>query len=192
MPTVANVTAGKPKVTGAVFRAPAGTTMPTDASTALSSTFVELGYISDDGVSNANSPSTEKVNAWGGAVVLVTQTDKPDDWKMKLLEVLNPEVLKTVYGDSAVTVTTSTGAIAVKASGAEAAEHAYVIDMAMKGGVMKRICIPAGVLSEVADIVYKDNEAVGYEVTISALPDSSGNSHYEYILPPATSGSGST
>ena len=37
----ANVTTGKPKVGGAVFRAPVGTTLPTDASTALNSAFKE-------------------------------------------------------------------------------------------------------------------------------------------------------
>ena len=35
MPNVENVTTGKPKVGGAVYRAPVGTTLPTDATTAL-------------------------------------------------------------------------------------------------------------------------------------------------------------
>ena len=36
-------------------------------------------------------------------------------------------------------------------------------------------------LSDLGDITYKDDEAIGYETTISALSDSAGNSHYEYI-----------
>ena len=51
MPTdVTKVTAGKPKVGGALFRAPAGTALPTDAVTALAEAYKCLGYVSEDGV----------------------------------------------------------------------------------------------------------------------------------------------
>ena len=74
MPTVANVTTGKPKVAGAVFVAPTGTTLPTDATTALGTAFKELGYVSEDGVTNNNSPESENVKAWGGDTVLIRRT----------------------------------------------------------------------------------------------------------------------
>ena len=44
-----NVSTGKPKVTGAVYRAPVGSTLPTDATSALNEVFKSLGYVSDGG-----------------------------------------------------------------------------------------------------------------------------------------------
>ena len=176
----AYVTAGKPKVGGAVYRAPLGTTLPTDATTALASAFVSLGYISEDGVKNNNSPETEDIKAWGGDIVLNTLTGKEDKFTFKLLEAMNTDVLSAVYNSGNVTGDLSTG-ITVKAKAEQSEAAAYVIDMVLKNGVLKRIVIPNATVSEVSEIVYADNDAVGYEVTLAAVPDSSGYTHYEYM-----------
>ena len=174
------VTAGKPKVTGSVFRAPLGSTIPTTADGSLASAFKGLGYISSDGVTNSNSPETQNVKAWGGDIVLNTLTGKEDKFKFKMIEALNTEVLKSVYGDSNVSGDLTNG-IAVQAKAVVADSGIYVIDMILKNNVLKRIVIPNASVSEVSEIVYKDDDAVGYEVTLTAVPDSSGFTHYEYM-----------
>lgn len=180
MATVTNVSAGKPRIGGAVSVAPLATALPTDATTALNVAFKNLGYISEDGLTNENTPETDNVKAWGGDTVLITQSEKTDTFTFTLIEVLNVDVLKFVYGDDNVTGTLADG-ITVKANAEEAEDREIVIDMVLRNGALKRIVIPLGRISEIAEINYVDDDAIGYEVTVTAAPDANGNTHYEYI-----------
>lgn len=179
--TASNTSAGKPNVAGAIWAAPTGTTLPTDTTTALDAAFACLGYCSEDGLTNATNLESEVIKAWGGDSVLSIQTSKDDTFGFTLLEVLNVEVLKFVYGSANVTGTLATG-ITIQANNADVEEKAIVVDMVMRDGAAKRIVIPSAKISEVGDITYSDSEAVGYETTVQCIPDSSGNTHYEYIL----------
>lgn len=185
--TVTNVSTGKPKVSGSIYRAArsASLTIPTTASESLTEDFKCLGYISEDGVTNDLSMETDKVKAWGGDTVLVFQTDKNDTFKFKLLETLGEDVLKAIFGANNVTVTPATTtapkSINITVSSEEQEEAVWVIDMIMRGNNPKRIVIPYGKITEMGEITYKDDEAVGYDVTITGAADSSGNTHYEYM-----------
>ena len=175
-----NVTAAKPKVGGSIFRAPIGSKLPTTHSEALDAAFKNLGHVSEDGVTNENSPTGDKVKAWGGSTVLNYMEDKPDTFKMKLIEAFNPEVLKTIYGEKNVTVGDN-GDISLKATAEDPTQYAWVIDMLLKGGRAKRVVIPIASLTEMEEIVYKDNEPIGYGITLSAEPGADGVYHHEYI-----------
>ena len=166
--TVTNVTAGKPAVGGAIYRAPLGTTLPTDEDTALGSAFVSLGYCSEDGLRNTNSGESSDIKAWGGDPVLNVMTSKTDVWNVTLIEALNPDVLKTVYGTNNVTGTLENG-ITVYATSDDYEEFVFVADMIMRDGAKKRIVIPDGKITAVGEITYSDSAAVGYALTINAL-----------------------
>lgn len=180
MNTASNVSAGKPKSTGAIWAAPKGTTLPTSTSEALNDAFKCLGYVSEAGVVNSTSIESSKIKAWGGDTVLVIFSSKEDAYKFTLIEVKNVDVLKFVYGADNVSGDLANGLI-VTANNSQPDEVSLVIDTIMSDNTAKRTVIPTASISEIGDITYSDADAIGYETTVDCIPDTDGNTHYEYI-----------
>lgn len=179
--TATNVTTGKPNIGGAVYTAPLGTTLPTDATTALGSSFVCLGYVSEDGLSNNNELTVEEIKAWGGNIVYRSLTEMNDEFTLSLIETENIDVLKTVYGESHVTVDGTSGDISIDVVGEDPIERVWVFELALRGNRAKRVVIKDGAITSRDEITYNDSDAVAYGITISAYPDSDGSTHKEYI-----------
>lgn len=179
MSDAANVNAGKPASSGSVFVAPLGTTLPTDAETAKDAAFVEVGYISSDGVTNSNSIESSDVKAWGGDTVLTINTSKTDTYTYTMIESDNINALKVAFGDANVTQTNDT--ISIKANNNAQANRCYIFEMIESDGRPRRLVVPNGAVSGLGDIVYKDDTPIGYPITLTAATDSNGNTHYEYI-----------
>lgn len=174
------ITTGKRKTAGGIYYAPAGTTLPTDATTALAAAFKELGYVAEDGIVNSISRETTDVREWGGDVVDTIITGQTDTFKFKLMESVNVDTLKAVFGAS--NVAESSGAVTVTVKADNPVSGIWVIDMAIKNGRMKRIVIPDGKITSLGDISYKSTEMTMYDVVLSCAYNATlGGTHKEYI-----------
>lgn len=183
MQSTKNVTQAKPSANGAISVAPVGTTLPTDAVTELDEAFKNLGYITEDGVTNAESIESTNTKAWGGDVVLTSQTNRTDTFAYKMMEALNTDVLKMYYGDQNVNGTLESG-ISIKSNSLELEPHAFVIDELLSNNVLMRTVIPNGKVTSKEAIEHKGDNPLLFGITITALPDDDskdGDTHYTYI-----------
>lgn len=175
-----NVSFGKPKATGAVYVAPAGTPLPTTAWESLDSAFKGMGYVSEDGLVNSVDTNTEEINAWGGDLVLVGQTTFKEMFTVNLIET-NAEALKVYYGEDNVTVE-GNGSITVKQTSEMLSNCVVVFELVLTGGRIKRIVVPnAQIADRSGEITYVDGEAIAYPAVFVAYPDENGQTHTEYI-----------
>lgn len=181
--TAANVLSGTPLATGGVLIGATTAAAPTDATTTPTG-FTAAGYIGEDGVTESNERSTDRIRAWGGDTVKVVQTEHNVTYQFTFLETLNTDVLKAVYGDDNVTSTAATSTVGKLHTinvNAKTLPHKSFVFEVKDGDAKIRIYIPDGQITEVGEITYSDSEVVGYQVTIEAFADASGNKAYKYM-----------
>ena len=180
------VSVGSPNVSGGVAIGPLGSTLPTDASTALDAAIVKLGYASDEGVeSTGDAPSITELFAWGGDLV-ASPTDRKATRKYRftLIETFSQVVNEFVYGVDNVTVTAAGGGlgtqIAIEDKAADPDDSVVVFEMAYKGKKYRVVC-PDATVSIIAERSWVDNDVQGYQCELTCKPDSSGNYTYRYL-----------
>lgn len=187
MPNVNDVRIGAPeqKTTGAIKHAPVGTTLPVlsdigASGVTLDPAFVGDEYVSEDGLTLSPSMSTTNIKDWSGTVVrkLLEEFDGTLSWTMIST---NEDTLKIAFGDDYVT---SAAASSVHGAQVRAALGAHLPDtqswvFLMKDGDARVvIVVPNGQITEVGDVTFVSNNAIGWQVTLSTYPDSDGNSIY--------------
>lgn len=177
--TATYVTTGKPNISGSVYVAPLGSTLPTDATTALDSdVYTCLGYVSEDGLENENEMDVSAIKAWGGMIVYRSLNELTDNFNLKLIESENEEVLKVVYGSD--NVSTENGVTHVEVKAEDPEELVWIFELSLRNDMARRIVIADGAVTARETITYNDSDAVAYGITVSAYPDSNGKTHDEY------------
>lgn len=165
---VANVTVGKGKVGGYFFSAPLNTELPTSSSAALSSDYIKIGYVSEDGLTNTfdDSVETENVKDWSGKVIKTIETSYSSTEKFSLTVIeSNEQVFKQIFGDA--NVTTSTGTITVDNKAEQRPDRVYVFET-MLDNKAQRIIVPRGQIVSVSDVKYQPGAIVSFTLEIEA------------------------
>lgn len=156
--TADNVVVG---ITGKVYAGPTTAAAPTGAEATLAVDFVDLGYVSTDGVEFSTDRSTSQIRAWQNAdLVREVVTEATVTYSFMLLE-SNQEVIEAYFG-SAMT----DGKIELNPS-ATGGRKSFVIDI-VDGDKAIRHYIPSGEILTVESQTVANGEALMYGVTVTA------------------------
>jgi hypothetical protein len=180
---VTEIAAPSPKVTGGVLYAELGTTLPTDATAPLASTYITLGRVSADGVDKTEDRKTTDFYDWGGNLIAVLQDTFSISVKFKLLQLMNADVQAAAHGTANVTVTpptTTTGTtISSQINAILLNTGIWVID-AYYELMSMRFVIPYGRPTTVGPVKWVNKELAMYDLTVRPFPDNFNNHAYEY------------
>ena len=189
MPNTKDVRIGAPeqKTTGAIKNAPVGTTLPTLAS--ISSSGVTLAaafkgdeYVSEDGLTLTPSMSTADIKDWSGSVVrkVLESFDGTLSWTMIST---NEGSLGVAFGAENIETESANAShgkqVAAKLGAHLPKERSWAFLM-KDGDARIVIVVPKGQVTEVGEVNFASNAAVGWNVTLSCYPDSDGESIYVY------------
>lgn len=201
MPNTSDVRIGAPEqeTTGAILHAPVGTTLPTLSSISssgvtLDGAFTGNEYVSEDGLTLSPDMSTTDIKDWSGATVrkVLESFDGTLSWTMIST---NKNAMEVAFGSNHVTsnaATASHGTQVQAELGAHIPDPQSWVFLMKDGNARIVIVVPKGQITEVGEVTFAANEAVGWEVTLSCYPDSNGECIYIMTDDGVVSGSTST
>jgi hypothetical protein len=154
-------------VTGAIYRAAIGTTVPTSPTSTLPAAWLEMGFVGEDGLSETPNDTTKEIKAWqNGTTVRRLITGSTYNFSFKAIET-SAIVLETYHKGSAIVTAGGVSTLEVLTPSPQRWMFAFdVVD----GDKHERIIIQDGEVTERGAIVYKNDEAIGYQMTVTSYP----------------------
>lgn len=183
--STANVSVGKGVVGGYLFAAPAGTTLPTDYSTALANAFVNLGYVTDDGATFSTEAESSTFKDLNGDDIATSNGGRTRTLNVQLAEV-KADALKEVFGQSAVTVATGSGTagdITITHNNNDMPHRVVVMELVLRNGRKWRRVLPDAQVTDWGDLTVLYSDLVSFDITFTL---NGTNPIIDYIQAPVT------
>lgn len=164
----ANTGAAKGKADGYAFFVPEGTAVPTDFESALADGAMNLGFVSEDGITDSPEFETEDHKDGNGDVVESTQSGYAKKVTMTPIE-HKADTLRVIYGEG--NVTDAGGKLTAHNKGIYGMSGALVLDLVMRGTRAVRRVYPCVQLTEVGESTAVTGDLFATEVTFTVYQD---------------------
>ena len=152
------------------------------AAVTLDGAFTGNEYVSEDGLTLTPSMSTTEIKDWSGSTVrkVLESFDGTLSWTMIST---NAGALGIAFGADKVSTSAATASHGAQVSaslGAHLPDAQSWVFLMKDGDARIVIVVPNGQVTEVGEVTFAANEAVGWNVTLSCYPDSDGECIYIY------------
>lgn len=175
----ANVSVGKGVAGGYFFLAPAGTALPTNNTTPLAETYLNIGFLGEDGASFSDSSDVSSFFDMNGDTVESANGSIEKTFTITPVEI-KKDSLALIVGSA--NVTDASGVITAHDKGPNDAEYVAVFELLLKNGRKWRRIVPSCKIGELGDLTVNYSELVGREITMTALKDATTGDYYtDYI-----------
>lgn len=178
-------------VTGALYHDKTGSAAaPTGTGSALAPDYVDLGYVSEDGITLTmpGAGDSEAIRAWqNNAAVRTIRTpaDESPQLSLTLIET-KLEVIEAVFG-ATVTQDPTEGSFEFSTENVRTPAN-LVLDV-VDGSELIRIHMPQASVAEIGDIELTSTGAIGYPVTFDLELDSTAGYNFQSWMTALASGS---
>jgi hypothetical protein len=158
-------------VTGRIDIAPEGTPLPKDMSDLDPEVFTNLGYISDDGVTEARDEDNQEFVPWQeNTAIRYEITRSVVTFEFTLWQ----STLATAgyyYGVKKEDMfLNADGSVFFDEKGKPAVNRDVLVLTVVDGAHARRSALPASQVTERGEITYKSDEMIGYNVTVTGFP----------------------
>lgn len=172
---------------GGGWVAPTGTAAPATPSTQPAAPWAPLGAISDNGLVYGFDEASQEFTPWGltspfrRAITKSIRTFKMDLWETE-----RTTVQSVMYRATELSLAPVAGVTSYAETASPQPDRRAWYFLIMDGTSTKGFYVPQGEVTDRADVTFKQSEMSGYNITITAYPDSAGNTVYHQDSVPAT------
>lgn len=155
-------------VTGAVYAAVTSAAAPTSATSVLAATFFDLGYVSEDGVTETYDDDTQDIQAWqGGAIVRTLISSSKASLAFTLIE--TKATVLELYHKGSTVQSLGVNGYKIDVLTPNVVRKSLVLDV-LDGSTHVRLYAASAEVSQRGEITYVNADTISYNVTVTCYP----------------------
>lgn len=160
-------------LSGHLYTAPVGSTMPTTTAAAIEAPWVELGYTTEDGVSMSVDSDKEDFNVWQSIYPCRSVVTSSVLTSTFTLVQRNAATLQLAFGGGTIEAGTGDGDFLYSPPSVGLAEAAFIFEV-IDGTVIDRYLLYRGTPALTGEINFQKAEMTGYEIEVTHLDSVDG------------------